>query len=346
MSVGFYSGTSTGPNDLIDKLRLAAIDQSWTIDAFTAVGAGYRLHMHKTLGGEASYFNFRSAIAERGTTLITEDNNDDATYGVVTGLIVNGSTGYDAGEVWHKQTGYPQNPSNSNKSYGSVITPMSISAIPSYYFFFVGNSIHIAVEITSGIFQFISCGMLYKAGAYTGGQYFTGSIGSRMPYSDYISYYDDSRWGPRYFSLQYEGSGLRSPNGSVYLDVDSVADWRVADSYSREIAFPCPAGQSYAGIDITASGLVPFFYSKSPNAYNAMSAMTPIYLAVKRSDGNYSPIGWPEGVRFLNVTNYTPGQEITYGSETWIVFPANSYASSVTIAYPGMGFAFLKDDGS
>lgn len=337
MTVGFYSGTSTGPNDLIDKLRLALIDQSWTVDAFASVGAGYQLHVHKTLGGEASYFNFRSAIAETGTTLITEDNAA-STAGTVTGLIMNGSTGYDAGALWHKQTGYPQNIDQSNQSFGVVMSPMSISAIPAYYFFFVGNSVHIVVEITAGKFQFMSFGMLNKdgAGAFTGGQYFTGSLSSKAPATDYAS----SWYAPLYFAALRAGHA----QGAVYVDVDSVADWRVAqgDSYP-EIRYPCVVGQQ-AKDNYSTDGLCTFFWLRSPSFYNAMSAMCPLYTMVKRSDDNYSLLGWPEGVRFLNVTNYTPAQEITYGSETWMVFHADSQSPDPMNMY--CGFAFLKDDGS
>jgi hypothetical protein len=335
--MGFYSGTSTGPNDLIDKLRVACIAESFTIDDFSAVGAGYRLHVHKTLGGEVSYFNFRSAIAETGTTLITEDNGAGVN-GTVTGLIMNGSTGYDAGALWHKQTGYPQNINLSNKSFGVVMSPMSTSAIPAYYFFFNGDSVHIVVEITAGKFQFMSFGMLVKQGAYTGGQYFTGSLSSWYPYYDYNN---ESGSVPRYFTVNYDTSRYRQ-HGAVYINADSVTSWRCAGSSyssteSAQISFPCIDGR---GGTSAKTGLASIFYWKSPSAYNAMAAMCPIYTVLRRSDGNYSLIGYPEGVRFLNVTNYDPAEEINYGDETWMVFHADSLSSTPLNMY--CGFAFLK----
>ena len=340
MAVGFYSGTSTGPNDLIDKLRLAAIAESFTIDDFSAVGAGYRLHMHKTLGGEVCYFNLRSAIAEYGTTLIAEDNVNSTPAGLVTGLIVNGSTGYDAGELWHKQPGYPQN--SSSKSYGCVMSPMSISAIPSYYFFFVGDSVHVVVEVVAGKFQMMSFGMMNKdgAGAYTGGQYFTATLNTIRPNTQY--YNNESGYGrtaPCYFI-----SAIEDSNGAVYVDADSVASWRQSLSEAGNILFPCPSGQQNLSNPWTHGGITSMFWDKAPNAYNAMSAMCPIYTFLRRSDNNFSLIGWPEGVRFLNVTNYTPAQEITYGAETWMVFHSNGVDKDLYHMY--CGFAFLKDDGS
>jgi hypothetical protein len=88
-------------------------------------------------------------------------------------------------------------------------------------------------------------------------------------------------------------------------------------------------------------GMCSYFYDMSPDAYNAMAAQCPIYINLKRSDNNYSLLGWPEGVRFLNVTNYSPAEEITYGAETWKVFHADSLEDTPLNMY--CGFAFLKE---
>ena len=333
--MSYQSGTSTGPNDLLDKIRTFLLADGWAVNLWADIGAGKRLHVQKTASDSTvMYFNFRSAIAETGNTLITEDNTGGAN-GTVTGIIINGSTGYDVGQVWHKQPGYPQNIDSSNYSFGCVMSPMSITAIPAYYIFSVGDAVHIVVEVTGGKFQFMSFGLLYKQGTFTGGQFFSGSWNSYAPYGDWsLSWY-----GPRYFTFNV-GSSYGTLSGGVYLDVDSVADWRCADAgATREIIFPCVAGQS-ANKEYSQTGLCSMFWSKAPNAYNAMSAMVPIYTLAKRSDNNYSLLGWPEGVRFLNVTNYSPGQEITYGAETWKVFHADSGNFTPLNMY--CGFAFLK----
>jgi hypothetical protein len=331
--MGYYSGTSTGPNDLIDKLRVALLAEGWTVNLYAAIGAGYRLHVQKAASdATVMYFNFRSAIAETGTTLIAEDNYGGA-EGTVTGLLVNGSTGYDVGALWHKQTGFAPNIELSNKSFACCMTQMSISAIPAYYFFFVGDSVHIVVEVTAGKFQFMSFGMIDKQGTITGGQYFTASFGSYRPYYEYASGY----YGPFYFTHYNIGN----TSGAVYLTADGTTSWRNANhvDHPAEIQFPCVAGQT-ANETYGQGGFASFFWSKAPNAYNAMAAMCPIYLFLYRSDANYSLIGWPDGVRFLNVTNYTPGEEISYGDETWVIFHADSLAVTPKNMY--CGFAFLK----
>jgi hypothetical protein len=329
--MSYQAGTSTGPNDLIDKLRIFLLANGWTVNLFTTIGAGYRLHVQKTAGDSTvMYFNFRSAIAETGA-LISEDNLGGAN-GTVTGLIVNGSTGYDVGQVWHKQPGYPQNIEASNYSYGNCMTPMSISAIPSYYFFSVDDTVNIVVEITAGKFQFMSFGLLEKQGAFTGGQFFSASLDTRQPAYNYASGW----YAPLYFT-----SMPSNPLGGVFVNVDGTADWRVPNqSYSQsEIYFPCVAGQQ-ANETYSQLGMASYFWAFAPNAYNAMAAMCPIYTLLLRSDLNYSLLGWPSGVRFLNCTNYSAGQEVTYGAETWVVFHADSQQQTPKNMY--CGFAFKK----
>ena len=332
--MAYYSGTATGPTDLLDKIRTALVAEGWTENDYSADETGYRLHVQKVAqsGGPTMYFNFRSAINEYNTD-ITEDNDSRENYGKITGICINGSTGYDAGESWDKQPGYSTNSEDNDYSWACVMSPMSVSAIPAYYIFFVGDSVHIVVEITSGKFQFMSFGCLEKQGAYTGGMYFTASMDSDQPY---IGYYGPSNYyHPMYFSAYTYGN----PAGAVYVDADSVASWRIATT-NYEIAFPCVVGQT-DNSSYSKTGICSMFWSKAPNFYNNLTAMAPLYIFVLRDDDNYSLLGWPEGVRFLNCTNYSAGQELTYGTDTWKIFHADSLEDDPDNMY--CGFAFKKE---
>jgi len=328
--MSYQTGTSTGPNDLLDKLRIFLLAEGWTVNLWTTIGAGYRLHVQKTAGdASVMYFNFRSAIAETGVTLISEDNVA-STDGTVTGILINGSTGYDVGEIWHHQPG--KSIDAAAKSMGMCMTQMSVTAIPAYYFFTVDDTVNIAVEVTAGKFQFMSFGLLEKQGTITGGQFFSASFASESPYLDW----NDSNYSPNYFSA----CKAYQSHGAVYVDVDSTASWRISTGETYpEILWPCVVGQS-GNEYYSKSGLASFFWSHAPNAYNAMAAMCPIYTLLKRSDDNYSLIGYPSGVRFLNVTNYDPAEELTYGAETWTVFHADSQSGDPLNMYAG--FAFKK----
>lgn len=336
--MSYQAGVSTGPNDLIDKLEIFLLAEGWTVNLSAADGAGHRLHVQKTAAdATVMYFNFRSAIAETGVTLISEDNTAGAN-GTVTGLLINGSTGYDVAEIWHHQPG--KSIDATAKSFGSCMTQMSTTAIPAYYFFTPdsdSDTVHIAVEVTAGKFQFMSFGMLVKQGTFTGGQFFSASFSSYQPYYEW----NNSFGSPNYFSACRGGN----KHGAVYVDVDGTASWRTSTGETYpEILWPCVVGQAGGTAVYSHSGLAAFFWSHAPNSYNAMAAMCPIYTLLKRVDANYSLIGWPDGVRFLNTTNYDPAEEITYGAETWTVFHADSQSGTPSNMYAG--FAFKKVSSS
>lgn len=330
--MAYQTGTSTGPDDLLDKLRIFLNGDGWTVNSWATDGTGKRLHVQKG-SSPTLYFNFRSATNEYGST-ITEDNFNGAN-GAVTGILVNGSTGYSGAQPWHKQPGYAQNIDYNDYSFGMVISPVSVTAIPSYYFFTVDRTVHIAVEITSGKFQFISFGCLEKEGSYTGGQFFTGSFSSRTPYDDW----DDpngENYAPDYFR-NGPGGGVK---GAVYVDADSVADFRIAEGDDApEILFPCVVGQQ-GNEYYSQKGICSHFWEKSPNFYNAIPAFCPVYIFVERSDGNYSLLGEPAGLRFLNTRNYSQGQQVTYGGDDWLIFHADSQEADPENV--NAGFAFKK----
>jgi hypothetical protein len=333
LKMAYETGTSTGPNNLLDKLRLFLLGDGWTVNGWTTVGLGYRLHVQKEISTAEGdmYFNFRSALTERGAT-ITEDNDQYDSDGDVTGFVINGSTGYNAGNDWDKQPGYALNIDQTNKSFGNVITPMSTTAIPSYYFFSVGDSVHVAVEITSGLFQFISFGCLSKQGTYTGGQYFTGSFSSWQPNLRFLS----SSYPDCYFSANRSGD----VKGAVYVDADSTQDWRIAQAAAApEIIFPC-VGPSRGSATTSQTGMVSHFWAYSPNFYNNIPAFAPLPILLERSDGNYTLLGEPEGIRFCNMLNYSPGDLIEYGGDDWLVFPGDQIED--TPVNINTGFAFKK----
>ena len=96
----------------------------------------------------------------------------------VTGLCLYGSTGYDGGLVWDLQ---PGGTLNGALSWGVTMTELSTTAIPAYYFFQDGDTVTVVVEYTAGKYQWFCFGCLEKQGVYTGGQFFSGSLGSYEP---------------------------------------------------------------------------------------------------------------------------------------------------------------------
>ena len=54
-------------------------------------------------------------------------------------------------------------------------------------------------------------------------------------------------------------------------------------------------------------------------------------------------LGYLPNVRGLNIRNFTPGQEVTVGSDTWVMFPLSSKTESFVVNRSGFsGIAHKK----
>ncbi len=121
--MAYETGSAASPSDLLDKLRLFLASNGWTVNLWTAVGSGYRLHVQK---GEL-YFNFRSAVDE----YIFQEQSPSTLYRYGIGIM--GSDGYNAGSNWDAQPGAPLRLATACQ-IGAFMTCRS-DGVTAYYFF-------------------------------------------------------------------------------------------------------------------------------------------------------------------------------------------------------------------
>lgn len=356
--MAYQTGTSTGPADLLDKLRLFLIDQGWTVNKWeddntkyhtwaNLNGTGKRLHVQKTAVGDGTvmYFNLRSTI--RGIPFGVHDDSQTLYSGKyraeVTGLCLYGSTGYNGSLAWDLQPGGTLNNAGT-KSWGVIMTELSTTAIPAYYFFADGDTITVCIEYTAGQYQWFCFGCLEKQGAYTGGQFFTGSLYTYAP-SYQILYTTNP--DQTIFMTSQESAGYG--NGAVYLEVDSLNGWRTSGlngddsggNFANKIHFQgLHANQSVTSkqSSLANNTLSGYFYTRCPNFFNGLAPFAVCYVLVKRASANFSLLGWPKNICTINMTNYNPAEEIALASDTWKLFPEHAKAD----ADPSLGFAIKK----
>lgn len=360
--MSYETGTSTGPNDLLDKLKvfLDTLDgwmiNKWEVDSANPTGyhvhsgmdgTGKRLHIQKTAtDGTVMYFNFRSVV--RGIVIEEHDNSSTPISGPgtyraeVTGIVMNGSTGYNAGSDWDQQPGAPKNVADT-ANVGVAMGELSVSAIPSYYFFASGDTVIVAAASSTGIYEWLGFGCLEKEGVYTGGQFYSGSQDSYRPqYEIYqLSPPGDSAWAP-FCMISYADIH----HTAVYLDIDSDAGWRYCGyqglaSGGKGGTLQLSAAPAPADVDpnyLSGYAFNVFAVIRSPNFYNSLAPMAQNHFFVERASGNWSLIGEPKDFRIINISLYSPGDEIVLGSDTWVVLPAHSKAD----ADGRLGFAIKK----
>ncbi len=327
--MSYQTGVATDPDDLLDKLRLFLIAEGWTVDGWAAdtytrytysgmnPGNGYRLHVHKG----SAYFNFRSCI--RNTpfyTVVSDSVANGAGYYAheVTGIAMNGSTGYNGSLAWYEQPGAPQR-AGTGGFYGVAVTRVPTSGIPAYIFFTVGQTVGVVVEIATNEFQWLLFGTLAKAGSYTGGMFYTGSNPGYAPETAYL---ESDAYGKGPF--ENPGATYYARTG-VYLDgVDGYTGWRLdVSSYlsaKENLLGPLAAGalESTSGAGWNGS-LLTALLAKEPNALNGNVALLPLYHCVGRSSGMVTYVGYPEGLAAVRMDYVNPKDEITLGSDTWVL---------------------------
>ena len=408
---------TSGPNDLLDKLRVFLLADGWSVnewadydynyDTGTGIdGSGKKLCVQKTSIGDASemYFNFRSAVrgvVSRDWLSLYYKFTDPVTryQCELTGIALNGSTGYAAtqdysitsvsnegGKARLACTSYhgafpgcsvtvagtgvydgvqtvtavgtgtitidtayistatgtvttprrwDAQPGASVKNDGYVwavcMAELSQSSMPAYFFFSDGDTVVVVIEYTAGKYQFLSFGCLEKQGVYTGGQFFTGSFDCYQAAQNF--YFETSRF---FAGFPQYGS---TPNGACYLDADASANWRISYSTTYGIIFSAPFPYTYADKGNRSFGS--YFVGRTPNSFNSLAPMCPLYVFTKRSDSYLSLLGWPKSIRIINTTNYSGGDEIVYGGDTWKIFRETAYGAEPAY-YGKTGFAIKK----
>lgn len=354
-------------HDLLGTVKTFLQTNGWTINKWELDEQGYtawsgldytgamRLHVQKTASDSTvMYFNFKSV--KRG--VIFEDYFNFTSpingryYSEIRGIGINGSTGYNAGNSWDKQPGYPVSKGTS-KSVGACITEVPASGSNNYYIFYYTDSCVIVVQIGANRFMYLAFGLLEKSGVYTEGQFYAGSVESYQPSLRYWYESSNKRYAWRSAFLGNIIGGYTGVDSTlaIYLNIDGSAAWRHNGQEgngdtSTEVSLQTGVQVPYSKTaEKYAINLNEFIYDRSPNHFNGVSILAPVYIFVRRATERYTYIGKPEGIRVLNRSLYSSAAEFSIVSDTWKVFPAFDIAdelSTITNFSSHVGFAFLK----
>lgn len=315
-----YSEVSvSSPDDVISKIATFATANGWTVDRNTLSGSNRTLTIRK---GGSDYIHIY---------------NTDATN-----VRVRASVGYSAADAPSAQP---------NVSAEKKIT---LGSGPYTKLFLMGNDspaphIHAIIEMTGGVYRMISVGLLDKLGAWTGGTYVDGTEWST---SASLRYY----WNNSTNSALFDCRNIATSWGSVRCDIPLDGRANAWAELKYNAAYRAVTGL-FGGLensvnDSSATGnigngyLTTQFYNRNNPPFSGQPSLGNIVVDVYRVGGMFSTIGSYPNVRYLNIGRYSPGQEITVGSETWKVFPMARKAVGTSAANADAsndhGYAFLK----
>jgi len=367
-----YSGTAAGVDNLLDAIRIALLADSWTVNLWTTDnstyesgwsgidGSGKRLHVQKTAAdGTVMYFNLRSIT--RGVPFEFHNETVSSTvtyegttyyYGEMTGIAINGSTGYDGGVDWDYQPGAPTVYDAEDLKYesiGAAIGDLFNASIP-FWITINDDTVMVTVEYETDKYHHMAFGCLEKAqdSGWTGGQFYAAEHSGYDPSYRALAYGQETRLTTGWDQDVYKYNSTfmafgQNYTAGLYADVDSDASWRIIHD---DIILPCHSPSWLSGASIqwysysSPSSWCALFLKDTPNTFNSLSPLCPLYLMIKRSSGRYSHVGYPSGIRFVNILQHDAEDEISYGTDIWKLFPADKKDPTYDPYYYA-GFAHL-----
>lgn len=310
--------TYNDPDDALDKVAAWAVTSGWTQNDLSADGTGKRLHIEKSIGGSDFFFNLRSCTdADAVQPMATFDAN---------GIMVSGSTAWDGtGTDWDKQTGFSTDTYQSSSSGGGGARAL-IPAGGACHFFATATNITAIFESESteldwrmftmgslGGYPAFFCSGGWGSHAYLGGNYDTDSSFAAL--------------------TNLAGGAQQLNHASVFVPTEGWYGMRsFASNANLRVMHNLVNSNVSLATDIYGSVASPVV-RYSPDSFRGNAQLAPSSVTIKKG---LSSEAWPiadiEGVKFVNMTNYTNGQEIVYDGDTYKLFHIfNSSPSGVAL---------------
>jgi len=331
--MAYELGTSSSVTDLLDKFRLFAVAQGWSVNRWVTAGSGRELCIQKG----SAFFNFRAWSNE---TMLVNGSTGTNKFGIT----LNGSDGYSAGATWDRQPGYPVRGTTSGGDQAHVLFPLvtTVGPFPAYHFFAPDTKTLFAeVEVTTGTFLRFGCGALdlFNPSAPGGGRFCYSTGGEHVTSSTTWGSWLGSDADHTSFAMElvpFRGADYAENNGGpsfgsmVRAQFGSLDNWAGSGRTTTETALQaaCQGGGVHDKV----------LREYSSNPLNGVGLLLPNVVSLNVSNEFLSPIGVIPGMRFMDMSNYLPGDEFTLGTDTWKVFP---WYSKGGIGY-NRGIAYLK----
>ena len=333
--MAYETGTSSSVIDLLDKFRLFAIAQGWTVNRWVTAGSGRELCIQKG----SAYFNFRAWSNE---AMLVNGTSTDNKYGIT----MNGSDGYAGGNAWDRQPGYPVRLSSTGDDQYHALFPLvtTTGPFPTYHFFAPDSkTLYAEVEVTTGTFQRWGCGSLdlFNPAAPGGGRFIYSTASQHVTNGTGVTdWLGVDAENPSYACelVPFRNADFTTDNGTsgrssasiVRAAFSSFDNWAGSGSTAADTGLPyaCQGGGCHDKV----------LRDYSPNPLNGIGLLLPNIVSLNIGNEYLSPIGVVPGMRYMDMTNYLPGDEFTIGSDTWKVFP---WYVKGGIGY-NRGIAYLK----
>ncbi len=299
--MAYHETTGLDPQDVVNKIGNFAEAAGWVVETNNLTA------------------NVRTLVLQKSGDHIRLWNDS-------TSIFITGHIGYDGELTFDQQQGYAGRYAQANVGGGPYTK----------VFMFGGDEyVHVVIEMAGGVFRHISFGEIDKLGEWEGGTYFDATYWSLSAPATYL-------WQSSSSPIFDAGSGVDFV-GALRCDIpqDGRSDaWAL---FRHNAAFRAETGlyRGESNSASTPSYLTSQMYERNDPPFSGQIALGTIRADVLRNGGALSPAGVFPDVRYVNMARYSPGQEITVGSDVWKVFPmARKGVGSGTPSNPLYGQSF------
>ena len=287
------NGTANDPVDLLDKLRVFAQANGWTIHNFGArpagATAGQALQLSKS--GLAASFLSLSAVG-------TVTDPGPKVGGYVHDAYVGGS-------------GTENQANGSDKAYTNAMA---------------GPYLYVVVETAAGLFKHFGIGVLDGMGVLNSGAFMFNSnwnyntfyVGSMFATAHMIPWLGNEGTLTNGYSNSVASSGI-----TIRADSDTLAPkWYLAVNHAGSGNTYVPrrlrGGPGYANRTVQ---VLNYPILSGASMRTGRTTLVPTLMLGERTGGQYSPLGSGPGVRWVQLDYLDPGAVLTIGTDQWKVFP-------------------------
>lgn len=330
----YATGTATDLEDLLAKLSTFATTThgGWTQGYLNTTNGWFELHKGSLSvsfkyvpGGTATTLSVHQATAFIGTGTAPGEHTNDS------------GNGYNTGSTGH---------TNANLESERCVRNIGNGPYPSYFFFAddsANDYIHVVVEVATNTFRHFGFGILDKFGdGWSGGEYAyghyqdsnTSAVQTDINTQTLLDGLGGTSDAIRAATVRI-ASGLANQGTAIWgvsaqtatLGNDSNGDPR------RQIHGGFRAGMYARGFGnmtgSNSSGMVPMY---SISAFYRDPSNPRVYL-----------LGHLPDVRAINIRNFEPKQEITVGTDSWLLFPLSiKTAAAIAGRSLNSGIAYKK----
>lgn len=306
--MAYSTGTYTDPNDALDQFAAFAAANGWTENRNTMTDGQRRVHIQKTINALDCCFSFKVML---GGAPFPD-------FASVYGIALQGSTSYASGLSWNDQPGHTVKKYTDSDTAGGVVDNLKELG-GRYHFFAQSTALHAVFETDSTYSDF----RMFTVGEVGGGIYFAASGG----------------WDDNYSDSQCRRSMYRSAYASNYAaGIYDGTRWRTSYGYAIDGEYELLNSVRSGFADYSNCSLASPLVTYSPDGFRGNAVLAPDHVMTTGDEiTKAEPFGEVEGVKFINMTNYSNEEEIVVGTDTYMLFRQQNRASSFPI-----GVALLK----